>query len=513
MPAKRKRLTDAEYAEMAADYAAEPPTVDEVVSGGVDPAFLRKGRPAEGTAPGKTPGFTVRLPDAIRVELALVAQAEGSSPSELIRRAVVEYIGSHPVREPLPYSSELAPSRGSNRTAGHVPSRKLFDEGPRSDTAPRRDTEGSYEFLNRRAGTFWDRTRKVIDEWYAEFPDDTNDLRKRFQDKSERQHLAAWWELYIRTLFWRLRYDVKVHPEVLGTTKNPDFLISNDSTSFYVECVTMFGDDGLDNPAGWAWICECTNRAKHPDFMVNLDIEKVGTEQPRVTEITKPLENWLENLDADAIRADIEAGRQPPRFELTVRDWKLIFEPWPVLPEKRGNHRRMIAVYPTPGAVWIKDVEEIRKRLDKKGAKYGSGKLDKPLIVALLCWDAVDEPDLTKALFGSTAVTWLTNDPTSVRSIRVPDGYWRPGTDARGSRVSAVLFGNYLRPWRVADMLPELWINPWASMPVPDVPPFATLAVDADGNFVTGAATRTAEEVFGLPPQSPNVDQATAEEP
>jgi anti-sigma factor RsiW len=92
-----KRFTDAEYAEMAADYAANPPTADEVLAAEINPAFLRKGRPAKGTAAaGKTPGLTVRLPDAIRVELTLRAKAEGSSPSELIRRAVVEYFGNHP---------------------------------------------------------------------------------------------------------------------------------------------------------------------------------------------------------------------------------------------------------------------------------------------------------------------------------------------------------------------------------------------------------------------------------
>jgi anti-sigma factor RsiW len=96
MTAKRERFTDAEYAEMSADYAAKTPTADEVVSGHVNAAFLRKGRPTEGAAPGKTRGFTVRLPDPIRVELTVRARAEGASPSELIRRAVVEYIENHP---------------------------------------------------------------------------------------------------------------------------------------------------------------------------------------------------------------------------------------------------------------------------------------------------------------------------------------------------------------------------------------------------------------------------------
>jgi hypothetical protein len=340
----------------------------------------------------------------------------------------------------------------------------------------------------------------------ASFLIHTNDLRSRFQDPDERQHLAAWWELYTYTLDERLGYQVDVHPELPLGTKNPDFLVSRDSTSFYVECVVMFSDDGTENPAGRAWICECTNRAKNPDFMVNLHIEEVGTEQPRVREIAKPLEDWLATLDADALRAQIEAGQEQPRFDLTVRDWKLVFEAWPLLPDRRGKPRRMIAIYPTPGAVMIKDAEEIRKRLDKKGSKYGSGKLDKPLLIALLCRDNVDEPDLTKALFGSTVLAWLPGDPQSVQSFRVPDGYWRPGTDPRGTRVSAVLFGNTLRAWRVASELPELWINPWASTPIPQLPAFATLAVDADGNFVSGSTTRTTADIFGLPPEWPNSD-------
>jgi hypothetical protein len=39
----REPFTEAEYAEMAADYAANPPTADEIVSVEVNPAHLRKG--------------------------------------------------------------------------------------------------------------------------------------------------------------------------------------------------------------------------------------------------------------------------------------------------------------------------------------------------------------------------------------------------------------------------------------------------------------------------------------
>jgi Ribbon-helix-helix protein, copG family len=69
---------------------------DEVRWMEIGPA-LRKGRPRKGvTSSGKTPLTSVPLPDEIRAELARRAKAEGSSASELIRQAIIEYFGHHP---------------------------------------------------------------------------------------------------------------------------------------------------------------------------------------------------------------------------------------------------------------------------------------------------------------------------------------------------------------------------------------------------------------------------------
>ncbi len=96
---KHANLTDAEYAELAEDYASNPFTSDEVLDiVAVNPAHLRMGRPAKGKAKtGNTPALPVRLPDPIRSELnARVAAGESASASELVRRAVVEYFENHP---------------------------------------------------------------------------------------------------------------------------------------------------------------------------------------------------------------------------------------------------------------------------------------------------------------------------------------------------------------------------------------------------------------------------------
>ena len=73
-----KRKSDAEYAEMAADYEANPPTADEMVSVEMNTALLRTGRPRKGAvSPGRSAVTPVRLPDTIRNELLRRAESEG----------------------------------------------------------------------------------------------------------------------------------------------------------------------------------------------------------------------------------------------------------------------------------------------------------------------------------------------------------------------------------------------------------------------------------------------------
>jgi hypothetical protein len=74
---------------------------DYTVSGPIElGATLRMGRPTKGTpAAGKTPPLTIRLPEPIRAEVEhRVESGESASASELVRRAVVEYLERHPAR-------------------------------------------------------------------------------------------------------------------------------------------------------------------------------------------------------------------------------------------------------------------------------------------------------------------------------------------------------------------------------------------------------------------------------
>ncbi|CAJ1492976.1 hypothetical protein MU0083_000037 [[Mycobacterium] kokjensenii] len=93
------RPIDYNYADLAADYAANPPHAAEIVGPvEVNPAYLPTGRPARGKpTSGKTPALPVRLPEPIRSELRRrVGNGEAGSESELVRSALLEYFENHP---------------------------------------------------------------------------------------------------------------------------------------------------------------------------------------------------------------------------------------------------------------------------------------------------------------------------------------------------------------------------------------------------------------------------------
>ncbi|GFG75031.1 hypothetical protein [Mycobacterium botniense] len=401
---------------------------------------------------------------------------------------------------------EVSPQRISqlsDTVAPAVASGKLFDEFTRFDDKPARHLESTFAFLDRRAGALWDRVRDHLEICYAAFPEEHKPgLVSRLRKADVRQHLPAWWELYVFTLFDCLGYDIKVHPELSGSNNKPDFLVTKGSSSMYVEAAVMFNGE-LDSDA-WNWVCDCVNDAKNPDFMVDLEIRSPGKQRPRARDIIAPLEKWLASLDADRVIAEQAAGHPLPHTQLTAGDWILDYTAVPVRPDRRGTPRRLIAIYPTKPAQFGKDVEQLRKTLNKKGGKYNTP--DRPLVVAITTWNSIHKDDLREALFGSIKLAVPRDNLDEAHFVHTPDGYWRPGADPRGSRISAVLFGDAMRAWSVASKLPELWINPWAVNSMPSLPPFATVVVGDDGKLARTDASATAASLFGLPPDWPNSD-------
>ncbi len=84
----------------AEDYAEMSRRVESgefAVSGPLElGSTLRMGRPVGGKRRGKSPSRTVRLPSDLDGRLAAYADETHTTPSEVVRRAVDEYLSRHP---------------------------------------------------------------------------------------------------------------------------------------------------------------------------------------------------------------------------------------------------------------------------------------------------------------------------------------------------------------------------------------------------------------------------------
>lgn len=375
----------------------------------------------------------------------------------------------------------------------------LFDNDVERLPPPKRPTESDFAFLNRAAGAPWDALRDLYETWYRDYPDADNEFRNRFRDDKPSQHVGAWWELYNFALFRQLGYRVTVHPTMPGTTKKPDFLVERDGIEAAVECAAMLDADEWIDSDGFSWVLECINSVKSATFRVGVEIMVEGQQRPKRAKIVRSIDDWLASLDTDAAyQRLLEDASDTPSTELTIGDWLVALTAYPIAPEKRGAESGLIWRWPMKGGV-LNHKEQIDAILSNKGSRYGQ--LPIPLVVALLPVPITAGGfDMANSLYGALTVNVSINgdDREPAEAVRNVDGYWRPDPNPRGRRVSAVLFGEGLRPDRPFAALPQLWLSPWATVPLPGLPPFEAVTLDGEHLDNRGANT-TAEDIFGHP--------------
>ncbi|MET9212219.1 MULTISPECIES: CopG family ribbon-helix-helix protein [unclassified Nocardia] len=83
-----------EYEAMAAEFEHGDYAVVGPIEAGPE---LTMGRPIGGARGGKSPVRTVRLPAELDARLAAYADQAETTPSDVLRRAVAEYLARHPL--------------------------------------------------------------------------------------------------------------------------------------------------------------------------------------------------------------------------------------------------------------------------------------------------------------------------------------------------------------------------------------------------------------------------------
>lgn len=386
------------------------------------------------------------------------------------------------------------------------PRKTLFDQCERTDSSPMAHGGSVFDFVNRVDRPEWARVRAELEDWYSHHPDKDGELRQHFRNSRRNdQHFGAWWELYIFTFYRRLGYKIVVHP-TLPNGKEPDFLITRDGECAYVECKTVVE---RTTSATEAAILNCTDKASHPDFTLELDIDQEGTHQPSCAKIRTRIEKWLQRLNADDVIAARDAGEPLPILPLEIAGWQLLYTAWPVPPEQRGKYGRLLGLH-SLRVVWYDNVGLIKRAVSDKGRKYTGvdTPLDHPLIVALNTTTVfIDDDEIDHALFGSGSMLYNPGgEEKFVPMDRLPNGYWCADPPA-GTRVSAVLMGRNIDPYGAAKDTPRMWINPWAPMPISETYGLATNELQDDGQVLRTDGDLVIHELFDLPSDWPLFDK------
>jgi hypothetical protein len=357
---------------------------------------------------------------------------------------------------------------------------RVFDDILRTDTSPAAYAASEFGYLNRSARPAAQRVRAVIEEWFIRYPvAHADELHAR--PRTDDQHQAAFFELFVHEMLTRSSWAVEVHPELPGTTRRPDFRATRGDQHVLVEAATVM-ESGIVQAASArrAMLLDALNRLiESPSFFVNIYPKREGPSSLSARQVASQVTTWLRRLDPDQVA--IEYVRSPrPRSMLEIaRDgWSIDFVAIPKKPEARGR----LGVRPIGGLMaggYIDTRTPLRDAIRMKATAYG--KLDAAFVIAVNVatqFDA-DEISVMEALFGRETFTF---GPAGIDDMRrQANGSWIGPKGPCNTRNSAVLVVNRFGPWKLAGAFAKVYRNPYAPIACPiDVLPFPCAVTHGD---------------------------------
>ncbi len=376
----------------------------------------------------------------------------------------------------------------------------IFGAGPRTDTTPSRHTETTYTFLRRVAGPVWDQCRDLIDDWLATYPEsDRASIVGRLRSGNDEQFTSAFWELYLHEMYRCAGWRIQVEPDVPGATTSPDFLMTKDGVSYYVEARCTF-ERRDDQGAGARLrdISTAVDQINSGPFHVGVTAVQLGGQAPSTRRLRNDLERWLHGLHPDTVGLSL-SDDDPNRFEWRCDDWHLVFHPIPRSVEARSRpaQRPLGAFLPAEASV-IDDIGTLRAALDDKVNKYGD--LPHPLVIAINIGSGFhDECDTEQVLYGT--VGWqidLSNEDVEAVPVLTNEGFWGwPGKPAR-QHVAGVLLAEGVHYGRVAQYAPAYWPHPNAHVGVAPLETWRVAEPGAEARTYSDPAV-PGHTHFGLP--------------
>ena len=336
--------------------------------------------------------------------------------------------------------------------------RSIFPNRIRADGTRKKPNEAHYDFLKRWSGPGAEKTRSLMENWALDLSDsEFVFLLPRLKSRSAKSYedfSTAFQELFLHQLLLRLGCNAENHPEVAGSTKFPDFEVSQPSGGrFLLEARTSFKES--TGP-----IRDARSEVAR-DFLRNLDVGfefGIGKLVPGTDSLPQKAlkQHILKALTGTSDKTDDVI----PIPDFTQRGWQIQLTGHKV--ESRSSHGSIL--FEAWGGTWSGPDFPLFKALKEKGSRYGNDH-QMPFVIALDSADTVHtESDFYDSLFGAPRDAYVGGVPPTNRLSR---GYWGTAGNPQHQQVSAVLFTVNLGPQPVmrGTVQPWLYLNPWATHP------------------------------------------------
>jgi hypothetical protein len=322
---------------------------------------------------------------------------------------------------------------------------KLFEEKTRIRLDPARHNEDPFEYYDSSAQKDISNIRKLLNEWFEKYPDSEKpELKSRFVG----DFYPSFFELFLYELFYRLEFQIVIHPEIKNSNKKPDFLLRKNNLQIYVEAKEASdkstNEEKIQNREGYFY--DSLNKVISPNFFLQVKKLDIKThEQPSIKSINRKVEDWLSDLDPDIIGGKMKERDfdSIPLFRINNDKILIEIKPLPKSKKNRGKtDGRPIGMYPIK-SYWGGSENSIRRAIERKINKYGE--LTKPYLICInsTSFRGIDEEDILNAIFGKQVLSHnFTNNKSSVR--REPNGLVYRNNRARNKKASAFFITNVL---------------------------------------------------------------------
>jgi hypothetical protein len=348
----------------------------------------------------------------------------------------------------------------------------VFADIARTESGPKRRSEGIFTYLNRSADEHAARVRALIDRWYADFSTEgKHEVRQRLQLGGTRGFESAFHELLLSATANALGCVVAIHPHLGDTAKRPDFTVESTvhGTSF-LEAVLATGQSDFAAAAEQRehTLLDALDDLECPEYFVAVEVIQRSGQPGSGKRLRRFVSEQFDGLNLREVRRGLEkSGMETlPRFSYAEDGWIIELRACPKSPSAMDDPVDRAVGIEMTGMHRIDPATPLRKALKRKASRYGE--LGEPFIIAVNALDIfANDVSFREALLGTECIQVThTAEGVHTAEARNPDGLWRNTSGPSYTRVSAVLF---TRKARSSNFLlgaeARLYLNPWAERP------------------------------------------------